>query len=429
VVPWLFLGWSVLAVVFAANVLRPPRAPGALAIVGFFAGWLTGELAIHVLAVQVLVAAVFVAMGALGAWPGIVALAVTAVSCGLLVAGQRLAHRSATAVERAFEEGIPGHGAASVASALDGWSLALPFPVRHRGVTSRWHVPFHTVDGVTLRLDVHCARSPSSEGKAPTLVYVHGGGWMIGHRERQGLPLMLHLAAHGWVCVSVDYRLSPRATFPDHLVDVKRALAWVRANAEELGADPDFIAIAGNSAGGHLASLAALTAGAPEYQPGFESADTSVAACIGLYGVYDFVDRRGHLAHRGMEKLLAKHVMKASRDEAPAAYEAASPVARVHAGAPPFLLVHGTRDTLAPVGQARHLFEVLRATSRSPSAYIEVPGAQHAFEIFPSVRTAHVIGGIARFLEGVRAAERPKALQAARGQTSEIVRATRSHAI
>ena len=215
---------------------------------------------------------------------------------------------------------------------------------------------------------------------------------------------MQHLAAHGWVCVSVDYRLSPRATFPDHLVDVKRALVWVRDHAEELGADTTFIAIAGNSAGAHLASLAALTQNQPEYQPGFESGDTSVNACVGFYGIYDFLDRRGLLAHDGMTRLLERHVMKASPESAREAYEAASPVARVHADAPPFLLVHGTHDTLAPVGGARHFAEALRDGSRAQVVYMEIPGAQHAFEIFPSVRTAHVVDGVARFLESVRAA-------------------------
>jgi len=102
-------------------------------------------------------------------------------------------------------------------------------------------------------------------------------------------------------------------------------------------------------------------------------------------------------------------VMKASPDTARDAYEAASPVARVHADAPPFLLVHGTHDTLAPVGGARHFAEVLRERSHAPVVYMEIPGAQHAFEIFPSVRTAHVVDGVARFLEGLRAGARPTA--------------------
>jgi acetyl esterase/lipase len=426
VTPWLFLASSVLWLALAANVLRPLRAPGGVAIVSFFAGWLVGELALHAIVVQVLVAGAFVAAGALEGWSGGIALALAAVSCALLVQSQRQAAHARHVVETAFRESL-GDGESlpdlrALPTAMIRRHIALPFPVRHPEVLSTRHREFHAVGGVTLRLDIHRARS-GRDGRAPTLVYVHGGAWMIGHRERQGLPLLLHMAAQGWVCVSVDYRLSPRATFPDHLVDVKRALAWVRAHAGELGADPGFVAIAGNSAGAHLAALAALTANEPAYQPGFEGADTSIAACVGFYGVYDFLDRDGHWPHRGMEDLLERHVMKASRAEARDAYEAASPVMRVHAGAPPFLLVHGTNDTLAPVGQSRQLFEALRATSRAPALYVELPGAQHAFEIFPSVRTAHVVDGVARFLELARAR------QAAAAQTSEIVRATLSQAI
>ena len=93
-----------------------------------------------------------------------------------------------------------------------------------------------------------------------------------------GLPLMYHLAARGWVCVAANYRLSPRATFPDHLIDVKRALAWIKRHGAEYGADPDFVVVTGGSAGGHLAALVALTANDPEYQPGFEDVDTTVQA-------------------------------------------------------------------------------------------------------------------------------------------------------
>src|SRR5262249_31206749 len=125
--------------------------------------------------------------------------------------------------------------------------IAFPFPVRDSRVVCTRRVLFHG----ELELDVHCARNRDASKKAPTLVYVHGGGWVIGQRRYQGLPLMQHLAARGWVCFSVDYRLSPRATFPDHLIDVKRALAWVREHAHEWGADPEFVVVCGNSAGAH----------------------------------------------------------------------------------------------------------------------------------------------------------------------------------
>ncbi|MGD0524345.1 MAG: alpha/beta hydrolase [Polyangiaceae bacterium] len=392
---WTLLAVGVLGFLLAVNVLAPTRAPGGVAVVSFFAGWLVGELAVHALLGQLVLVAVLSWLGALAAWPGLAGAGLSLLACVLLVVAQRRAASAGDAVRAAL-----GPDAAALTTMPPSLGLApivFPFPVRHPAVDSRRRVEFQRYGDVTLRLDVH--RRRGHEGRGPVLVYVHGGGWVIGHRDKQGLPLMQHLAAHGWVCVSIDYRLSPHATFPDHLVDVKRALVWVRDHAEELGADTSFVAIAGNSAGAHLASLAALTQNRPEYQPGFESGDTTVNACIGFYGIYDLLDRRRLLAHDGMKRLLARHVMKASPETDRPAYEAASPVDRVHAGAPPFLLVHGTHDTLAPVAGARHFAEVLRETSRAKVVYLEVPGAQHAFEIFPSVRTRHVVDGAARFLE------------------------------
>jgi acetyl esterase/lipase len=230
------------------------------------------------------------------------------------------------------------------------------------------------------------------------LLQIHGGGWVLGSKNEQGIPLMLQLAARGWVCVSADYRLSPRATFPDPLVDVKRAIAWLREHAVAYGGDPDFVVITGGSAGGHLAALAALTANDPEYQPGFDQVDTRVRGCVAFYGVYDFTDRFGHYPNPGLARLLARHVMKERHDAAREAYERASPMSRVHPGAPPFFVVHGDRDTLVPVAEARRFVELLRAAGPAPVVYAEIPGAQHAFEIFPSLRTTFVVHGVERFL-------------------------------
>src|SRR5437667_270151 len=123
----------------------------------------------------------------------------------------------------------------------------------------------------------------------PTLLQIHGGAWILGSKNEQGIPLMRHLASRGWVCVSANYRLSPRATFPDHLIDCKRAVGWIRQHGADYGANTDFLVVTGGSAGGHLAALVALTANEPEYQPGFESADTSVSGCVAFHGVERFL--------------------------------------------------------------------------------------------------------------------------------------------
>jgi acetyl esterase/lipase len=212
---------------------------------------------------------------------------------------------------------------------------------------------------------------------------------------------MYHLASRGWICVATNYRLSPRATFPDHLVDLKSAMHWIRENIAEFGGDPDFVAATGGSAGGHLSSLLALTAGDPEYQPGFESVDTSVRACVPFYGIYDFTDEYRLQAYSGLGGFVERTVMKKNQSEDREAFRRASPLHRVHAGAPPFFVIHGSHDSLASVEEARHFTDVLRKASHEPAIYAEIPGAQHAFEIFHSLRTTHVVRAVDRFLSFV----------------------------
>jgi len=159
--------------------------------------------------------------------------------------------------------------------------------------------------------------------------------------------------------------------------------------------------VTGGSAGGHLAALVALTANEPAYQPGFEKVDTSVRACVVFYGVYDFTDRFGVWPHRGLANLLQRRVMKAALADARQAYELASPMSRLGPHAPPFFVIHGDHDTMVPVEEARRFVGMLREAIPGQVAYAEIPGAQHAFEIFPSVRTLFVVQGVERFLAWV----------------------------
>jgi acetyl esterase/lipase len=158
------------------------------------------------------------------------------------------------------------------------------------------------------------------------------------------------------------------------------------------------VAVAGGSAGGHLSSLLALTPNDPEYQPGFEDAETRVQACVPIYGVYDFVEPGGTWHHDELLPVLERHIMKTTLAEDPKAFEKASPLHRVGPDAPPFFVVHGAADTLVPPEEARAFVRRLREVSRAPVAYAEIPGAQHAFELFPSVRSQLVRNGIERFL-------------------------------
>jgi len=239
-------------------------------------------------------------------------------------------------------------------------------------------------------------------GRAPVLLQVHGGAWVVGDKRGQAHPLMSHLAELGWVCVSINYRLSPRSTWPDHIVDVKRAIAWTKAHIAEYGGDPDWIAITGGSAGGHLCSLAALTPNEPRFQPGFADADTGVQAAVPFYGVYDFT-RSDNAMHPLMVPMVAKNVFKLSRTDTAEAFRVASPITHISEDAPPFFVLHGTNDSLIPVEQARSFTARLAEVSRQPVVYAELPCAQHAFDIFGSARAAHAAVAVEHFLAEVYA--------------------------
>ncbi|MGV7948768.1 alpha/beta hydrolase fold domain-containing protein [Mycobacterium kansasii] len=256
--------------------------------------------------------------------------------------------------------------------------------------------------GRANHLDIWRRPDLDRSGKAPVLFQIPGGAWTTGNKRGQAHPLMSHLAELGWVCVAINYRHSPRNTWPDHIVDVKRALAWVKAHIGEYGGDPDFIAITGGSAGGHLSSLAALTPNDPQFQPGFEDADTRVHAAVPFYGVYDFT-RFDDAMHPMMPALLVKSVLK----ERPATnlepFVAASPVNHVSAEAPPFFVLHGRNDSLVPVEQARAFVTALRDVSIEPVVYAELPLTQHAFDIFGSARAAHAAIAVEQFLAEIYA--------------------------
>jgi acetyl esterase/lipase len=251
--------------------------------------------------------------------------------------------------------------------------------------------------GARNHLDIWRRPDLDRGGRAPVLLQVPGGAWMVGSKRQQAYPLMSHLAELGWVCLAINYRLSPRSTWPDHIVDVKRALAWTKEHIAEYGGDPDWIAITGGSAGGHLSALAALTANDPAFQPGFESADTSVRAAVPFYGNYDFTGNDS-VIHPLLVPTLAKYVFKLRRPEIIEAFRAASPITYVSADAPPFFVLHGTNDSLIPVEQARAFTARLRDVSRQPVVYAELPLAQHAFDIFGSARAAHAAVAVEQFL-------------------------------
>ncbi|MDH6243396.1 alpha/beta hydrolase [Mycobacterium sp. OTB74] len=247
---------------------------------------------------------------------------------------------------------------------------------------------------------------------APVLIYLPGGAWVHGSRLLQGYALMSHLAERGWVCLSIDYRVAPNHRWPQHITDVKTAIAWARANVDKFGGDRNFIAISGGSAGGHLAALAGLTANDPELQADLpEGSDTSVDAVVGIYGRYDWEDRstpeREHFVDF-LERVVVRHRI----DKHPEIYRAASPIARVRRDAPPFLVIHGSGDTVIPVAQARDFVQRLRGVSQAPVSYIEMPGAGHGFDMTDGARTGSMSTAIGLFLNEVHRNQTQRSVEA-----------------
>ena len=364
---------------FRAGALLLRGSPFA---VGWVAGWLTTEFPPHVLTGHALSRVSPQSIGRVGAtW-----------------AAQRADQALTGALEESFGPDfreLVCHPAGDPDACARRGGL-LPKPGPHRRYAAQTSDISYGPGGRENLLDIwrHSDLAPGDH--APVLLQVPGGAWSVNGKRPQAYTLMSRMVELGWICVSINYSKSPRCKFPAHIIDVKRAIAWVRENIGDYGGDPDFIAITGGSAGGHLASLAALTANDPTFQPGFESADTTVQAVAPYYGVYDFTDFEN--MHEIMLPFLEQFVMKARFAEEPERFTAASPISYVHAEAPPFFVLHGEKDELVPSGQARAFCAALRGAGAATVSYAELANAHHAFDITPTVRSRLTANAVADFL-------------------------------
>jgi acetyl esterase/lipase len=350
--------------------------------VGWFAGWLATEFPPHVLTGHALSRVSPPSVGRVAAaW-----------------AAQRADQALTAALEESFgpdfRDQVYHPTSEESECAPRGGLLHMPGP--HHKYAAQTSDISYGPGGRDNQLDIWRRHDLAPGRRAPVLVQVPGGAWALNRKRGQAYTLMSRMVELGWICVSINYRTSPRCAFPAHLIDVKRAIAWVRENIADYGGDPDFVAITGGSAGGHLASLAALTPNDPAFQPGFEDADTSVRAAAPYYGVYDFTNAEN--MHELMLPFLEQFVMRARYADAPEPFRAASPISYVHHEAPPFFLLHGEKDELVPCGQARAFCEALRAAGAPTVAYAELANAHHAFDITPTVRSRLAANAVADFL-------------------------------
>ncbi|WP_420037077.1 alpha/beta hydrolase fold domain-containing protein [Streptomyces sp. cg28] len=232
-------------------------------------------------------------------------------------------------------------------------------------------VPYAVPDGARpLELDLWL---PGTPGPAPLVLFVHGGAWRRGLRDDMGVTTRTwepgpfeRIAAAGLAVACADYRLSGEATFPAPLEDLRAALRWLGVRAAELGVDPARTVVWGESAGGHLAALLALTHREPR-----------LAGAVVWYGPADLTTPRPPFDPADPATPEALLLGAAPRD-VPEAAVAASPVRQVHGEAPPFLVVHGEADTMVACSHGRDLAGALRAAG-APVELLTIPGANHGW--------------------------------------------------
>jgi acetyl esterase/lipase len=391
----------------AANGLRPLGREGYITLPVFAFGWPTTEMSPVYLTVSVLDAVRRGVRGDFRGSRGRLALLLTAIAWALLWLIQRRNASSKPHFDEPLREALGDDYEKIAAQSQPARRRRMigVFPnelIRRRYVGKTSTVQYGPHPRVNFA-DIWRRGDLPRDGKAPVLLQVPGGAWIFGMRRPQSYPLLSHMADRGWVCVSIDYRVSPKHTWPDHIVDVKRALAWIKENIADYGGDPDFVAITGGSAGGHLCSLAALTPDDPQWQPGFEDADTSVVAAVPIYGRYDWVSTEGD-GRKEFIAFLQKFVVKKPFAEHKQVYEDASSILRLRPDAPPFFVLHGQDDSIIPVREGREFAEALQKVSTSTVAYAEIPHAQHAFDFYYGSPRAHYTAqAVEQFLSWVHA--------------------------
>jgi len=368
----------------------------------FFISWLPGELPWLFAAIQVVGTFLFIVLSTSSELKEISSLIVGLITLVMwfklhlktLRSGQVLQTSLHEELGENFESTLTGIGITSPAiTHKHDWLY--PFRYKRPGVERLQNIIYGNAE--RNRLDIYrAAEVAQNKSPRPVVLHVHGGAWVIGNKHQQAQPLINYLAVNGWICVDINYRLAPHDLYPACLVDVKKAIAWIKENIENYGGDPSFIAVTGGSAGGHLCTLAALTGNASGFQPDFESIDTHVNAVVSVYGVYDFTNY--HDDNSSIRRFLELYVMPKTFLENLENWEIASPLFQISEMNLPTFIIHGDKDCVVSVKQAQNFVQALRQKNKAPVVYAELPGAQHGFDIFHSVRTEFHVEAVGKFL-------------------------------
>jgi acetyl esterase/lipase len=237
-------------------------------------------------------------------------------------------------------------------------------------------------------------------------IFFHGSGWAAGDKDFGTRPFFNHLVAQGHTVMDVAYRLCPEVQLDEMVGDAKRAVAWIKENAEKYSIDPDKVVLAGGSAGGHVAMLGAYTPNDSKFTPEeLKNVDLSVRGVVTYYAPLDL--EAGYIPWlesnpnsdlpappigtklEGMEGIKFAGRMDlllgGSPEEVPEVYKMAAPITHVKADTPPTLLLQGTTDVLVPVGPTELLYRKLVEVG-VPAVMVIFPTTEHMFDfMFPQV--------------------------------------------
>jgi acetyl esterase/lipase len=295
-----------------------------------------------------------------------------------------------------------------------GWSDQIPPQQAKHMIQKRWtwvlkmkaspepswerDIAFWTIPDTDRQLLCDIWRPANGNVSGLAFVYFHNSGWYLFDKDFGTRPFFRHLVAQGHTVMDVAYRLCPEVDIYGMIKDVKRAIAWMKANADRYGVNPEKIVLGGASAGGHLALLAGYAPQHPELTPeDVKSADLSVCGVISYYGPADLLALYQHTNQQQYVDLppvpIGPGSTKRMRDggrldillgghpqEAPYMYQLASPITYVHPGCPPTLLIHGNQDVLVPVEATCALHPKL-VESGVPAINIVFPWTDHGFDI------------------------------------------------
>jgi acetyl esterase/lipase len=277
-------------------------------------------------------------------------------------------------------------------------------------------VPYTTVDGRTLSLDVYAPARATTPARV--VMVIHGGGWSSGDKGDASL-FSKWMARQGLMVFDVEYRTAPRPNWKTATGDVKCAIGWVKQHAAEYHADPARITLLGRSAGGHLALLAAYTPGDAKLAPSCPAPDTGVESVVSYYGPTDLVWGYAHpsrpAVYDSAEKL--RGLIGGPPESTGDLYKLLSPTERVTPNAPRTLLIHGGRDQFVSKQNVDLLSEKLHQAQVRYETLI-IPYAQHSFDfVFGGFSEQIVETVLMRFLDAAPAPRAAPPEEPAKGTT------------